>query len=123
MWMVAGLLFLSLGTADAASFSVSFSWSGTKACSSSPPAFTVRNVPEGNAKLRFKMTDLQVPTYPHGGGTVNYTGGSKVPKGAFRYTGPCPPKGEIHTYQWTVRAVRKTGKILAKATAKGRFGR
>jgi phosphatidylethanolamine-binding protein (PEBP) family uncharacterized protein len=65
------------------------------------------------------MTDLDVPDYPHGGGTVAYTGSGGLPYGAFRYRGPCPPSP--HVYRMTAEALDGSGKVLATATAKKRF--
>jgi phosphatidylethanolamine-binding protein (PEBP) family uncharacterized protein len=101
---------------QASAMGLNFSWSGTTACSGRSPAFTVSSVPKGTSKLRFNMVDLDVPNYPHGGGTVAYTGGGSIPAGAFGYTGPCPPSGR-HNYRWTVQALDDSGKTLATATA------
>ncbi|MGA7388792.1 MAG: hypothetical protein WBW99_12805 [Pseudolabrys sp.] len=38
-------------------------------------------------------------------------------KGAIRYTGPCPPRGERHNYRWTVYAFG----VLGSASAEGMF--
>ena len=98
--------------------SVEFSWAGTEACSPRSPAFVVRNAPPGTATLDFQMTDLNVPSYRHGGGRVAYGGAGSVniPPGAFTYTGPCPP-GETHNYRWTVTALSAAGAALGTATA------
>lgn len=98
---------------------VDFSWAGVEACSSAPPAFTVQGAPDGTVTLRFKMKDLDVPTYNHGGGSVPYTA-PQVPAGAFRYKGPCPPSGS-HRYQWTVEAVNGEGQVIARGTATKSF--
>jgi len=68
------------------------------------------------------MTDLDVPSYNHGGGTVEYTGNNIIEPGAFTYLSPCPPSGS-HSYQWTATARKKTGMLggslgKAKATRK-----
>jgi Raf kinase inhibitor-like YbhB/YbcL family protein len=39
------------------------------------------------------------------------------------YAGPCPPAGPPHRYVFTLRALSKTGRVLAEATLTGRFGR
>jgi hypothetical protein len=39
------------------------------------------------------------------------------------YAGPCPPSGPPHRYVFTLRALSKTGRVLAEATLTGRFGR
>jgi hypothetical protein len=68
---------LFLTTSGALAFSASFAW-----CSGSP-SFTLTDVPRGTAKLQFAMTDLNVPSFHHGGGTVAYRGQPAVPCGAF----------------------------------------
>jgi phosphatidylethanolamine-binding protein (PEBP) family uncharacterized protein len=104
----------------ASAMGLSFSWGPTQKCfdPKSPP-MTVSAVPAGTKKLRIHMTDLNAPDYPHGGGKVAYTGNGKLPYGAFRYRGPCPPSP--HTYRMTVEALDGSGKVLATATAKKRF--
>jgi Raf kinase inhibitor-like YbhB/YbcL family protein len=39
------------------------------------------------------------------------------------YSGPCPPAGRAHRYVFTLRALSKTGQVLAEAKLTGRFGR
>src|SRR5208283_69851 len=101
--------------------SVKFSWAGYQACSSSSPAFNVSDVPTGTTRLAFKMVDQNVPSYPHGGGTVSYDGAREITAGAFSYKGPCPPSGQQHTYEWTVRALNKNGKVLGSITTTEKF--
>jgi hypothetical protein len=62
---------------DAFAFSASFAW-----CSGSP-SFALTDVPQGTARLQFAMTDLNVPSFHHGGGTVAYSGQTAVPCGDF----------------------------------------
>lgn len=100
----------------ASAMSLGFSWSGVAACSSRSPAFTLSGVPAGTKRLAFRMVDLNLPSYPHGGSTIDYQGG-KVAAGAVSYTGPCPPAGQQHNYSWTVQAMDAAGKTLATATA------
>jgi len=74
-------------------------------------------VPAGAKYRSFRMVDREVPSYPHGGGTVEFTGSGNIPAGAFSYTGPCPPSGP-HTYEWTVRALSADrGTILGEGAA------
>ena len=111
----------ALATASPASaMSASFSWNGIAACSGPSPAFSVTGAPAGTANLRFAMRDQNAPNYNHGGGTVPFAGG-KVAQGAISYRGPCPPGGEVHRYVWTIEALDASGKVLATATAQGRF--
>jgi len=101
--------------------SLSFSWTDVARCSSTPPAFTLSDVPAGTRQLAFNMVDLNLPSYPHGGGTVSYQGGNQIAAGSFSYRGPCPPAGQRHNYRWTVRALDAQGKTLATASAASRF--
>lgn len=101
--------------APAAAMSLSFSWAGMAACGTRPPGFTLSGVPHGTERLSFRMIDLAVPSYPHGGGNIAYRG-DRVPAGSFAYHGPCPPHGR-HTYRWTVEALDGSGKVLARASA------
>lgn len=41
----------------------------------------------------FKMVDLNVPRYRHGGGIVNMTRSGDVKSGAFTQASPCPTRG------------------------------
>ena len=100
--------------------SLRFSWVGIPACASISPAFELGGVPAGTKRLSFMMTDLNVPTFHHGGSTIAY-GGDAVSRGAIRYTGPCPPRGERHNYRWTVEALDAAGKVLDKGSATAVF--
>jgi phosphatidylethanolamine-binding protein (PEBP) family uncharacterized protein len=71
---------------------IMFSWVGIPACASISPAFEVGSVPAGTRRLSFTMTDLNMPTFHHGGSTIAYDENA-VSRGAIRYTGLCPPRG------------------------------
>lgn len=112
---------LAVAASDATAMSLNFSWAGYRACSSQSPAFRVSDVPPDTARLAFKMIDRQVPSYPHGGGTVAYMGRDDIPAGAFSFKGPCPPAGQQHTYEWTVQALDRNGKAIGSAKAAEKF--
>jgi phosphatidylethanolamine-binding protein (PEBP) family uncharacterized protein len=112
---------LAVLASDATAMSLKFSWAGYRACSSRSPAFSLSEVPAETARLAFKMKDRDVPTYPHGGGTVAYRGHDEIPPGAFSYKGPCPPSGQQHTYEWTVQALDRDGKAIGSATTTAQF--
>ena len=118
-WLVAGI-FATIPTL-ASAISLKFSWIGYAPCGSSSPAFELSDVPVGTAKLLFHMVDQNVPNFPHGGGAVSFGGNNRVPAGASPFTGPCPPSGEQHSYQWTVQAQDAGGKIIATARAVAKF--
>ena len=100
--------------AVAADFAVSFEWGDIPLCTSGRPnvvpnpRFALSDVPEGTKFIQFKMTDLDVPSYDHGGGTVKYMGQNVIEPGAFKYNSPCPPSGS-HRYQWIATAKKKKG--------------
>jgi len=85
------------------------------------PAFTIHDAPKETASLHFIMSDKDAPHFQHGGSTVPYKGDGRVAEGAKDFIGPCPPAGAIHRYIWTIEALDKSGKIVARATAEGRF--
>lgn len=113
----AAALALSLSASGALAFSASFRW-----CSGSP-SFALSDVPAGTTTLQFAMTDLNVPSFHHGGGKVGYSGQTAVPCGAFSsgFIGPSPPPGQVHTYQFTVKALGQDGAVLATTTARRKF--
>lgn len=100
---------IATGPAKAADFSFTFDWGDIPLCTSgspntvSNPSFVLKNVPEGTKVIKFSLTDLDVPSYDHGGGSVKYTGQGTVEPGAFKYESPCPPDGS-HTYEWQADA-------------------
>ena len=111
------VLTLSLSVSSAFAFSTSFTW-----CSGSP-RFTLSDVPQGTAKLDLRVTDLNKPSFHHGGGTVDYHGQGEVPCGAFAkgFVGPSPPPGEVHTYEFTVKALGANGAPLATTNARRKY--
>ena len=121
-----GISLAFVATAPAQAFSLSFSWGNIKECTTGRPGtvpnpnFKLSGVPDGTARIRFKMVDRNVPSYNHGGGTVNYSGGNTIAPGAFRYKSPCPPSGS-HTYEWTATALDSRGKRLGVAKASKRY--
>ena len=112
--LITSLTLLFLMPAHA--MSLRFSWGPTKSCfdRNSPP-IRLTGVPKGTKKIRFRMKDLDAPTYPHGGGVVQYKGKNYFPYGSFHYKGPCPPRR--HRYRITAEALDGNGKVLARASA------
>ena len=118
------LVFITL-PAFSQKFQFSFTWAGLMNCTTGNPnrvqnpEFTLKNVPKGTKWIYFKLVDLDVRSYNHGGGWVEYTGQSSVEPGAFKYKSPCPPTGK-HKYQWTASAKTKKssfGGTIESATA------
>lgn len=115
-----------LTPARAADFGFSFDWGNIEKCTSgrpnrvANPVFKLKNVPEGTATIQFRMKDINVPSYNHGGGKAKYTGSNTIAPGAFKYKSPCPPGGR-HTYEWTATARDAKGKKLAVATARKQY--
>jgi phosphatidylethanolamine-binding protein (PEBP) family uncharacterized protein len=97
--------------------SASFRWCG------SSPEFQLRDVPSGTKQLDLRMTDLAVPSFRHGGGVVAYAGQKTIPCGALGggFVGPSPPKPQIHTYRFTIKALDAAGKVLAETSAERKF--
>jgi phosphatidylethanolamine-binding protein (PEBP) family uncharacterized protein len=125
-WNKAAAVALIAGMAvPAYALSVTFDWGNIPECTSGypntveSPEFQLSDVPEGTAKLRFALRDLDVD-YDHGGGVVTYAGGEKVPGGAFTYKSPCPPNGP-HIYEWTITALDSDGRVIGKTTAQKRY--
>jgi phosphatidylethanolamine-binding protein (PEBP) family uncharacterized protein len=106
------------GASRALAFSASFAW-----CPEASPNFQLKDVPAGTVNLQFAMTDLDMPSFHHGGGTVGYRGQSEVPCGAFAsgFVGPAPPPGEVHTYEFVIKALAQNGTVLATTTSRKKF--
>ncbi len=114
---------LLLGAGGASAFEIGFDWKGLKLCTSGRPdvvqnpRFVLKDVPAGTKYIRFRLKDLDVPQYNHGGGVVRYTGQKVIEPGAFTYKSPCPPDG-VHRYEWKATALkRRNGGRLATASA------
>lgn len=116
-----------LATSVAAEFKFTFDWSGLALCTTgspnrvSNPLFRVSGLPAGTTAVQFKLKDLDVPGYNHGGGWVKISQDGTVPANSFKYKSPCPPNGK-HTYEWTATArTKKGGKKLAVAKARRKY--
>ena len=122
-----GLRAISLSSAPALAFDISFTWEGLKLCNNgrpntvASPVFSLASVPEGTKFIRFKLLDKNVPTFNHGGGVVAWNGETATPAGAFKYKSPCPPNG-AHTYEWIATALsKKNSGQLGEARAKREY--
>ncbi|MDP6954100.1 MAG: phospholipid-binding protein, partial [Alphaproteobacteria bacterium] len=59
-----------------------------------PPEIALSHVPEGTARFKVKLVDLDFKPFNHGGGTAPNTGDGTISEGdyeTFTYKGPCPP--------------------------------
>ncbi len=117
--------FSNLSLADD-NFSFEFEWGDIKKCTSGNPnrvenpIFKLSSVPEGTVLLKFRMKDLDVPSYNHGGGKTEYTGNNIIEPGVFKYKSPCPPRGK-HTYEWRITAYDKENNKLGIAKASTKY--
>lgn len=124
-WISGAFLAVALATPALAEFRISFDWGDIPDCRTGrpnrvgSPAFVLKDAPAGTTVIAFKLTDLDVPSYNHGGGKVKVGGDGKMPFGVFKYQSPCPPGG-VHTYQWTATAMAGR-KVLAIAKATRRY--
>ncbi len=130
-FIVSAIVFLSVASLNSAAhaFSVRMEWGSGSGCSSVSPAFSFSKVPAGTVKLAFKMVDLNLPSFQHGGGEAAFTGKTSFGPGeAFggvfsSYRGPCPPPTETHRYEWTVQALDAGGKVLGTTRTVSPFKR
>jgi len=116
---------LAFASPSLAEFSFTFDWKGLKLCTTGQPntvanpRFKLRDVPDGTTYVQFKLKDLDVPGYNHGGGWIEVSADGTVPANAFTYQSPCPPSGS-HDYEWTATARTKKGGGKKLAVAKSR---
>lgn len=111
----------------AAEFKISFkNWGNIPSCTSGRPntvgnpEFVISGLPAGTKTVQFKLKDLDVPNYNHGGSKkLKVSQDGRVAAGTFKYKSPCPPDG-VHTYQWTATA-RAGSKVVGKATAARKY--
>ncbi len=120
MCVIAGICSAGMAQAE---FSLSFEWGDIPLCKTGrpntvgAPAFVLKDLPVGTARVDFRLKDRNVPSYNHGGGKVKISTGGQLPFGTFKYKSPCPPSGS-HTYEWTATARSASGKALGKARAR-----
>ena len=117
---------LGFGSASANEFTIEFEWGDTPHCNTGNPSridnptFVLGNVPVDTTTIKFRMRDLNAPSYNHGGGKVSYSGGDIIPAGEFSYKGPCPPR-QVHDYRWTAIALDEEGNAIDDAHATRSF--
>ena len=112
-------------SAAAADFSISFEWGDIPRCTTGRPnvvgnpRFILSGVPAGTDTIEFRLKDLDVPGYNHGGGRLRVGQDGAIPSGTFTYKSPCPPNG-VHTYEWRATA-RRGNQVLGQAAARRRY--
>ena len=77
----------------------------------------------GNGESAVRDDGPNVPGFHHGGGTVDYSGQTAVPCGAFSsgFTGASPPPSQIYSYQFSIKALGPNGAVLATTTTRRKF--
>ena len=55
--------------------------------------FKMSRTPEGTVGIDFRLKDLHVPSYNHGGGWIDIAEDEKVLANSFKYKSPCRPSG------------------------------
>ena len=92
--------------------------------------------PAGTRALRLKVVDIDAHGFVHWDAAAisasarGLAAGEHAPVERINsfeekgYSGPCPPPGSgSHRYVFTLTALSAQGKVLARATLTGRFGR
>lgn len=96
---------------------VAFQWTAADRCSPRSPALTIRGLPPGTARVAFRLTDLNMPTFAQGADIFVPPDG-RVPPGTLpNYVGPCPPAGERHSFRFVVEAKDAAGQIIGAGQA------
>ena len=108
---------------NAAQMKVTFSWQGIQACTHDSPRIRVSGIPEGTRTFEVKLTNIDVPAWNQGGGSVANDGSGVIPAGALKigYNGPCPPPGERYKYEFSVMALDDHGVIIGFGKARQVF--
>jgi hypothetical protein len=104
---------------SAETLGVRFSWAGTMACSTSPPAFTITNIPKGTKYLVFKLVDHDAPDFVHGGGQIPYSGSGRCMRVRFRILGHVRLKALSTRMNglfalWMIQAAKSSLRVLQR---------
>ena len=122
--VVAALLIGNASQALAASsvFTASFKWCTKDPQSTVSPVFSLSGAPKGTTVLSIHMFDHNA-SYNHGGGDVPYKGKATIPCGAIKsgWIGPFPPANQVHTYEFSIKALDSKGNTLGTASATREF--
>ena len=106
----------------AVALQVSFEWNPPCTNLLKSPEITIESVPEGTVQFYVGLTDLDLPSFDHGGGFIPYRSENVIPAGAVEgYQGPSPPYGVIHSYEIMVEALGPSKEVLGVGRAKKRF--
>jgi len=99
---------------DADNLSIDFSWSPRDRGSNENPEIHVKGFPESTKYFQVDLKDLNVKSYPHGGGTVDNDGSGVIARGSIKgeYIGPNPPPGRKNDYEIAITAYDENDKIV-----------
>lgn len=90
--------------ADASKLDVQVKWTEKSGCSRVSPPITLKGLPASTKFIEVRMVDLDLPTFNHGGGDIDYIGQTIIAEGSLKFfNGPCPPNP--HNYKFTVNAI------------------
>ncbi len=103
--------------------SVTFSWDTTEDAGSISPEIKLSSVPDGTDRFLVILKDLDCDICNHGSGYVNFKGNFSIEKGAVNgsYVGPRPPPGKVHTYEFTIKALDKSGNVIGIGKQIGKY--
>ena len=102
-----------------------------------PPPLTWSDIPKGTVELVLALSDPDAGGYVHwmvagiSPTAVGLASGKLPPgavvlansKGTHAYTPPCPPKGDTHSYEFTLYALSKPSGLTTSSDAKAAIAR
>jgi hypothetical protein len=97
---------------NAAKMKVTFSWHGIQACTHHSPPIQVSGIPKGTRTLEVKLTNINVPAWNQGGGSVANDGSGIIPAGALKIG---------YKYEFSVMALDDHGVIIGFGKARQAF--
>ena len=104
-------------------------------CDGPSPALSWSDIPEGTTELALAVVDVDAGAFVHWlvtgiGPTAGSVPAGAVPtggtpqlnsKGTTGWTGPCPPPGQTHTYNFVLMALREKAEVASPAEAYGQL--
>ncbi len=111
---------LVLTAAPAMAFEIDWEWGEVAACSPNDPAkpeptpkISLKDVPEGTVRMRFKLVNINAPEQDHGSANFDYSGETEFEAGAYETKRPCFVVR--NQYQWQALAFDANKKVIATA--------